>query len=436
VSTLARTLRLLLLTVAFVGCDSSAELEECVPSDEPEAAPGSRRNACLRSVFQTEDLRAREVRGLVRRGEDVVPGATVRVESTAGFETGKVAAPASTVTDAVGVFGGLRTVALRYDLLVKLDRPGASEHDVMLYRGLGGRYIEPSIEGPRTFARAWTSRVDVALDRAVPTGHSLAFFASGDGVYSVMGDLTSGLSVLTGGYSNRATVHVLEYETAGGFEKATSYGKAEVGLDAGSARRIDVALEPITKFVEPKFAVTAPAGFVSSTVEIRFGFTRTSDGLLASVPVGSSKPLPIIPNAGYTYQVTATAGGAVSDTGETGFDVLAPLTAIELPDPPIVAAPLDGEARAVGETLLVDGEGVFEHVLVPQAGGASIRIVTGQRETAIPDVTSVGATRPVGPYTWTVRSYPTTRFPEALGGVDSRRYRSMGVSRSRSIVLR
>ncbi len=436
-SSLARTLLLLFFASTIAGCDSSAEFEDCVFSDDPGATPGSRRASCPSSVFPSEDRRAREVFGVVRRGEDVVPGAIVRAEPSSGLAPGAPSeTAATTITNGVGFFDGLRTTPLRYDLSVKLDREGSPDPDLLVYRGLGGRYIEPSIEGPRTFTRAWTSRVDVRLDRAVPAGHSVAFFASGDGVYGVTGDLESGLTVLGRAYALDATLHVVEFETAGGLVKATAYGTAGVPVDAGVVRLVTIALQPIPFFVEPKLTVKAPAGFAPSAIDVRFGFTRTSDALLASIPIGSSRSLPIIPNAGYTYRVTATTDGVVSDSGENGFDVLDPVTEIELPAPPTVTSPLEGETRGAGEMLLVDGEGVFEHVLVPQAGGPTMRIITRQREAVLPDVAVLGSTPAVGPYTWTVRSYPTASFADELGGLDSRRFRPMGVSRSRSILLR
>ena len=385
-SSLARTLLLFFFASTIAGCDSSAEYEDCVFSDDPGATPGSRRASCPSSVFPSEDRRAREVVGYVRRGEDVVPGALVRVEPASAFPPGAPSATvATTITNGAGFFDGLRTTPLRYDLSVKLDREGSPGPDLLLYRGLGARYVEPSIEGPRTFARAWTSRVDVRLDRAVPAGHSVAFFASGDGVYGVTGDLESGLTVLGRAYAMDATLHVVELETAGGFAKATAYGTTVVPVDAGTTRLATIALQPISNFVESKFTVKAPVGFAPSAIEVRFGFTRTSDALLVSIPIGSSRSMPMIPNAGFTYRVTATAEGVVSDTGERGFDVDR-LTEIELPAPPSVTSPLEGETRGAGEMLLVDGEGIFEHVLVPQAGGPTMRIITRQREASLPDV--------------------------------------------------
>ncbi|MDF2692633.1 MAG: hypothetical protein K0S65_1016 [Labilithrix sp.] len=432
-SPLARTLPLLLLAGSVFGCDSSAEHEDCVYSDDPGAAPGSRRDACVPSGFPVEKLRSREIGGLVRRGEDLVAGAVVRVDSSPGFAAGMTAAPAFTVTDSVGYFGGLRTVAFRYDLSIKLDQSGA---DLLFYQGLAHRYFEPSIEGPRTFARAWASRFDVTFSRPIPDGHSVGFFVSGDGIYSVTGDRASGLVLLAREYSLPATLHAVEYETARGFEGATAYGKLDVMADAGRVGFATVALAPIEKFVEPQFAVTPPPGYTGASIDVFFGYSRTSAGHLASIPFGGSRRLPLVPNAGYTYRVTATSDGAVSDSGEVVFDVTAPLTQVEMPTPPVIVSPLAEETRGVGEPLLVSGEGVFEHVLVPQAGGPSMRILSAQHEVALPDGTPLAAAHATGPYTWTVRSYPKARFVEAIGWLDTRRYQQMGVTAPRSIVLR
>lgn len=434
-STLARTLALLALPIAaLAGCDSTSAFEDCTV--DAELAPGSRRDRCPASVFPAEHARARELFGVVRRGEDVVGGAMVRAEPSPEFASGRAAAPATTVTNAAGVFNGLLTVSLRYDLLVKLDRPGTPDADVLVFRGLAGRYVEPSLEGPLAAARAFTARVDVALDRAVPEGRSLAFFASGVGIQGVTGDLATGLTVLSGSYAAPATLHVVEYETAGGLAKATAYGTVSVRADAGVARFATIPLQPIPFFVEPTLTAKAPAGASPVTIDVGFSFSRTSGGALASIPAGGSASLPIIPNAGYTYRGRATKDGASLDTGEIAFDVLLPTTEIELPSPPAVLSPRGGEARGVGESLLVDGDGVFEHVLAPAAGGPTIRIVAGQREAALPDVTTLGLAAPIGEHVWTVRSYPTARFAEQLAGLDARRNRPMTVSPPRTIVLR
>jgi hypothetical protein len=434
VSPLGRTLSLLLCTAALVGCDSSSEWEGCVYSDDPGASPGSRRDECPTSLFASEDYRARDVAGVVRRGEDLVEGAVVRLESTAGFRTGEVTAPVVAVTDSVGFFGPLRPIAFRYDASIKLDQSGAA---LLFYRGVAGRYFEPGIEGPHTFTHAWTSRLDVMVDRAVPEGRSLAFFVTGDGVYTVTGDIATGLSVMAREYSMPAALHAVEYETARGFEGATAYGKADVTVDAGKMSFVSIALQPITEAVEPKFSVTAPAGVAPPALEIRLNFfSRTSDAHLATIPAGSSRRLPLVPNAAYTYRATSVTDGAVSDTGEVSLDPRAPLTKVELPAAPVAASPLDGESRAVGESLIVNGKGVFEHLLVPQGGGPTMRIITAQHETTLPDGKPLGAQAAVGAYTWTVRNYPTARWAEDIGWLDARRYRPMGVSKPRTLILR
>lgn len=377
-----------------------------------------------------EDARGREVGGVVRRGEDLVAGAVVRADPTPGFASATSADAVSTITDAAGFFGGLRPIALRYDLSVKLGE------DLLYYRSVARRYIEPSLEGPRVSARAYTARAVLRLDRAVPEGRAIALFASGDGVLGVAGQDGGVVSVLQQRFTTHAAIHVLEYESSGGFEQATAYGKAELTLDASVTKLADVTLAPIGSFVEPTFSVSAPAGLAPAEVEIRFSFTRTSGALLATVPLGSPTELPAIPNAGYTCRARAARDGAVSDTGEVWFDPYRPVTELTLPAPPVAVAPLDGEARAPGESLLVDGEGVFEHILTPEGGGRTLRIITRQRDATLPDPALLGARPASGPHSWTVRSFPSVRFAEDLSGLDARRHRASGASAPRTVTLR
>jgi hypothetical protein len=430
----ARTLTLCLLALTAGACDRSDEHADCVGPGDPAAAPGSRRGACPPSEFREEDYRTREVGGVVRRGEDAVAGATVRVDPSTA--SGREAEVASTVTDASGSFGGLRTVGLRYDLSVDFGRGPSGSDEVMIFRDLAGRRVEPSIEGPRTFGRSWTSRVRVSLDRAVPGDHALAFFVTGAPLYDVQPGAGDELTVLARDYTSPGTLHVVEYEAAGGLETAIAYGKADLLAVAGGTQLVAVGLAPIELVAEPKFVVYGPPGFTAKAIEIRAAYSRTSGAPLASIPVGTSRPLHLPPNAPFTYRVVATDGAVTSDTGEVGFDILEPSTTIVVRAPPRIVSPAEGEARAVGEALLVDGEGVFEHLLAPQAGGPTMRIVTAQRATAVPDPTRVGAPAAAGAYTWTVRAYPAARFAEELGGIDARRYRPMITSAPRTIVLR
>jgi hypothetical protein len=257
-------------------------------------------------------------------------------------------------------------------------------------------------------------------------------------VYGVTGDLATGLSVLTNEYTGPAIVHAIAYESAGGLKTAMAYGRAEVIVGGGRTRLVTMELLPIERFGKPQFEVKAPPGFAAAAVDIYLGFSTTSGALYASVPLGQTMTLPLVPGAGYTYRVVATsAAGAVSDTGESGFDLLRedPIE-IELPDVPSVLFPVDGETRGVGDSLLVDGEGVFEHVLTPTEGKTTLRIVTAQRETTLPDLAVLGAAPAIGSYTWTVRTFPMARFADDLSGTLARRFRPMGASAPRTLVLR
>ncbi|HVJ88372.1 MAG TPA: hypothetical protein VM580_01125, partial [Labilithrix sp.] len=292
-------------------------------------------------------MRSREVSGTVRRGEMGVAAALVRAEPWDGFSHAAGSA-VSTLTDETGFFGGLRPLPLRYDLSVKLG------DDVLVYRGLAGRYFDPWIEDPSfPYPRAWPGRLNVLLAAPLPENHSVAFYASGDGVYGVTGDLATGLSVLTNEYTGPAIVHAIAYESAGGLKTAMAYGRAEVIVGGGRTRLVTMELLPIERFGKPQFEVKAPPGFAAAAVDIYLGFSTTSGALYASVPLGQTMTLPLVPGAGYTYRVVATsAAGAVSDTGESGFDLLRedPIE-IELPDVPSVLFPVDGETRGVGDSL-------------------------------------------------------------------------------------
>lgn len=432
----ARTLPLLFLT-SLAGCDRSGAWPDCVGPGDPSAAPGSRRDACPTSQFPDEDYRTREVSGVVRRGEDVVPGAAVRIDPSPGFASAAEAQVAKAVTDAAGSFTGLRTVAFRYDLFVNLGASSSGNDDVMVFRELASRHVEPSLEGAQTFARAWTARVAVSLARPVAPGQALAFYVSGDPLYTAQAASGNEVTLLTRDYSSAGTLRVVEYDPAGGLETATAYGKADFQSIAGTTVPVPVELTPIDRVAEPKFTVVGPAGFDAKAIEIRFAFSRTSGGVLATIPLGTSRPLHIIPDCPYTYRVVATNGAVTSDTGEVGFDILETASnLVVVSAPPTIVGPAAGESRAVGESLVVDGPGVFEHLLAPKDGGPSVRIVTAQKAASIPDLGAIAPRAAAGNYTWTVRSYPTAHFADELAGLDVRRGRPMTTSAPRTILLK
>lgn len=462
-STLARNLRALLAlltSLVSVGCNRSDDFEGCVSTSDPAASSGARRDQCPSSKFPKEDYRSREVAGIVRRGEDVVPNAMVRVLPWEGFASSEKAHVAEAVTNAVGAFGGLWSAPLRYDMLVRFGPDATGRDDVVVYRGAAMRYIEPTIEGESgPFPRSWRARVDVRPDRTLPSDHELAFFANGDGVYGVTGDMATGLLLSVAAYSNPATIHAVEYVKSGGLATAIAYGEVDVTADAGAARFVTVHLDPIDAMASMKFDVAAPSGFsASDTVDVLIGYGRTSFAVLTRVPVGVATDVPIVPYAGYTYRAHATRpDGARADSGETSLDicptrvprrveagpgepstkdVCTSKTSIELPAPAVLVAPNSGEERASGGTLTASGTGVLEHVLVPESGGPRIRVIVRADDATLPDVQSLGATPAVGSYRWTVRSFPKFRYPEELAGIFARRYQPMSESEPRPIVLR
>lgn len=418
----------------LAGCDRGSEWAECNPDNDPGATPGRRVKQCPTSEFLSEDIWSREVYGRVRRGEELVEGALVQVDRTSGGGPSAPPLPLTTVTDKVGYFSGLRAAPLRYDISARMD------DDVIVYRGVGGRYFEPSIDvSARTFARAFTAGVDIAFDRPTPPDHSIAYFASGDEIFAVNGDAEHGLSVLLGKYTKPATLHAVEYETAGGLQKATAYAKADVVVDAGERRFARFAWAPITRFVSTKFIVKAPPGFVVEPVDVLAGVTPTSDARLVSVPNNTALPYPVIPNMYYSFHARATrADGAVTDSGESVLNIDLPEVEASLEASlPTSISPAEGETRGPGDVFVASGEkGVFEHLLVSQTSGPTVRMVTRSTDTILPDVTALGAAAAAGPYTWTVRAFPTAKVIEDLSGLRPRRYRPMTVSAPRTITLR
>lgn len=406
-------------------------------------SPGERVNACPWSQFPAEDARGREAVGRVWRGEELVAGALVRVDRAA-FGSASAGLPLTTVTDAVGFFSGLRATPFRYDLSVLLGQT------LIVYRDVTARYTEPSIESDRGSVwsgRAWTSHVDVGFDRPLAAGHSVAFFSSGAGIYSVRGDAASGLSVLTDKYTTNATLHAVEYETAGGLAKATAFARVSVDVDAGEGRFARFVFSPVTRFFTPKFSGKLPAGFTNASVDVILSFSATSDARLVTVPLNEAASFPYIVDVGYTYRARATRqDGAVSDSGETGFSADKDETEVELPELPEAVTPAFGETRGAGELLVAQGSsssevgrGVFEHVLAPVAptapGASEIRVVTADSRAELPDVASLGASA-AGAYAWSVRAYPTAKTSQELTGSRARRYRPTAIAPPRTIILR
>jgi hypothetical protein len=410
--------RFLLLTIALAACDSSAVDRECIEE-----------HRCIKSVFK-EDPAARDVSGIVWLGLEAVPGATLRVEP------GEPAAPLSSVADGSG-FYRFRNLAARFDITASI------RSDVITYRNILTRFMDPSFPAPPATPRAWSASVTVVLTQPLAPGHTVAFFASGDGVYSVTGDVASGLKVAVRDFTRPVTLHAVEYEASGGLLTASAYGTTDVIANAGAPQLATFRLDEIEGFGEASFDVRAAPGFVAQPVDIFIGYTLNQLVQVTSIPVGVKQKLPLIPKGVYTYRSRATTpDGAIADSGEKGVDVYNPNT-VELPAPPTAITPLDGETRGPGESFTVDvaqtptGPGVFEHVFEPAPGntGATVRVVTATRDTTLPDVRSVSATAS-GAYTWSVRNYPKVRNAEGVAGQNARRFDPFAQSKPRPITLR
>jgi len=417
---------LLVLAGAISGCESLTEDARCAYVEDPSLAPGERASACLPSGFPEEASWARNVGGIVWRGEDRASGATVTIEPRP--RSGGERVVHSMITDAAGAFT-FHDVTLPYDMTVRHGQ------DVLVYRGLRARYIEPSIAiEPRGLPRAWQAKVDVRLDAPLSERGKLAFFATGASAITATGDLETGVSIVGREYSFEATLHAVEYEEGKGLESARAYGKVDVDVTAARSQLVVLHLDPITTFAEPTIVVTAPAGFQATTADLRVGFTPRSDAHFATIPLGVKARLPFIPDAGYTFRVRAERDGEIVDSGEVGFDLFAEQTSYALPEPLRVEAPAEGASLGPGDPLVVDGAGVLEHVLVPVEGGPSIRIVAKDSRTELPDRSMLGGA--AGAYRWTVHGYPTLRLADELSGIDARRYRSMAASKPRVVELR
>lgn len=399
---------------------------------DPSPSSGAREGKCKPSVVAIPDGRWRDVVGIVRRGESGVAGAIVRIEPTEGFLGERGGRVASTMTDGAGFFGPLSSAALRYDISVRAG------DDVLVYRGAAGRYLEPFFEASSsTPARSWLGRLDVQLEQPLPEGRAVTFFATGKAL-AVVGDLERGIGLVGSDYTFPATVHAVVYEKDGDLSTASAYGKVDVIANPDVPQLARLSFEPIKEFRETKVTVSAPGGYTPRLAEVLVGYSRTSYAPLATIPIGVTRRLPVIPNHGYhAYRVRASLpDGAVSDSGEKFFDIFSSENKIELPLVPRADAPSAGASLASSDRLEARGKGLLEHVLVPKRGAGTIRVVTREPVASLPDVAELGASPPRGEYSWTVRSYPEIRFVDGFGGSDGARFFAVGISAPRSIVFR
>ncbi len=426
-----RALTPLVFVASALSACESPQYPACSYADDPTLAVGTRTDACPASTFRNHDSRWPDVRGLVRQGDEGIPNAIVYIEPS-GVSAYAGDPSIRTTTNDSGVYGPLFNVPFQYDMTVNVDR------HVMVFRGLATPYFEPSLETDPSYpARLYRARVSLQTEAPIPDDHALALFASGTDVIGVEGDLASGLFVLTKTYDAKATLHALEYVKGEELSSAVAYGQVEVATSAGMLRVASLELDGNLLTSEPKFSVMAPDDFDGEIeIELLAAYTGTSFRRLTRARPGVPVKIPLFP-AAYEYRAWAIRkDGARSDSNRVSFDPSAPETKIELPAPPSVEVPLDGASIEGTASFEATGEGVLEHLLVPEGRGPTVHVITTDRQTMLPSFEAVGANRPTGTWTWRIRSFPKLKSTRELGGSVSRRYVPFGTSAPRTITFR
>ena len=419
------------LAALVAACDSS-KFEDC--SADENAPPGKNIDACIKSVFKPKlaDVRAYEIAGVVRRGENPVPGAFVWVEpaQSANIPGTRL----TSTTNAGGAYGPIPFVALRYDLSARVDR------DILVTRDLTFRYFEPTLEetAPSGFARAWASRLVVSLDPPLSGTQAVAFFVTGEGALSVSGNATDGLVLLTRDFSTEYMLHAVTYDAGNDLSTAASYGKLEATSTTDQTSAVHVTLAPIppAAYATVSVETAAPPGFTVTDFAIIAHYSRTSSARATTMVPGVAKRWPVLPGTTYTgYRIRArSADGAELATSEVPFDPFVKDQTIKLPmTVPVLGAPSEGATIGLGDRLEARGGSVFEHVL--EGEGRRIAIVASEESTALPDFPALATQPPRGSYMWRVRSYPDLKGTEELSGVDTRRFRNVAISAPRTIVF-
>lgn len=394
------------------GCDSASVYEQCAKPDKE----FSGEERCFPSTFAQEDKRAREAAGFVTIGIERVPNAVVSMNG------------AVTTTDSSGTYW-FRDTPFRYDVSARVDE------DVIALRGVAQRVVDLVIERDVPI-KAFTAKVVLALKDAPRAGHRLAFFASGDNVVGLSGDLASGLTVASRTFENdKAKIHVVEYPEDVGLAGADAKGSVDVRVRADTATSASVELEPLTEAKETRFELNPPPppGFDLEDVELLLDFgTRLSRTTVRAIPIGTKVVLPVMKDAGWLARRKATrADGAIASIG------LRPFSPGDTVDLALYAPP--EAVRNEGDVLFAksaQGAGVFEHTLVPVAGaGKTIHVFSARDDAKVPDLQALGLPPARGEYRWTVRVFPDFAFVEAMSGIENRLYRSASTSRPRTIVL-
>jgi hypothetical protein len=428
----------LALVATIVACDSS---------EDPKPA----------STFPDLDPTSRDLVGHVHAGTEVVAGALVRVDPSAGFAASPFLLAASdsnprfarTGATDTGGFYRFEFAPFVYDLSIAHGRDLYVFHDVLTRAFDPVFAVEPPITG-------WKARVLPTTNPPPAAGNATVFFVSGTEARTIapVAGTSGALDAVFRHFDSTITLHAIEYVAASGPAAAVAEGKLDVRVRDGVVVSPVLAMTPITAIAAATFDVSPPAGYALAPLELEMDLgIRTSAvplPLTHAVP-GAILNFAVATDARYYVRARATQGGAVSDSGRfqvNPFDK----NAIVLPPPVSTEAPFDDQAIPMGEgtttmtapaVLALGGplsarltKGIVEHALVPESGtGTIVHVVTPERTTSLPDAAALGLPPPSGRYLWTVQSFPTLAFTDHLGGEEGRVIPASWKSAPRVIVV-
>lgn len=428
----------LAFVASIVACDSGEDPKPV--STFPDLAPTSR-----------------DLVGHVHAGTEVVAGAFVRVDPSAGFAASPFLLAASdtnprfarTGATDTGGFYRFEFAPFVYDLSIAHGRDLYVFHDVLTRAFDPVFAVEPPITG-------FKARVLPTTNPPPAAGNATVFFVSGIDARTIapVTGTSGALDTVFRHFDSTITLHAIEYVAAQGPAAAVAEGKLDVRVRDGVVVSPVLAMTPITAIAAATFDVTPPAGHALAPLELEMDLgLRTSAvplPLTHAVP-GAILNFAVATDARYYVRARATQGGAVSDSGRfqvNPFDK----NAIVLPPPVSTEAPIDDQAIPMGEgtttmtapaVLALGGplsarltKGIVEHALVPESGtGTIVHVVTPERTTSLPDASALGLLPPSGRYLWTVQSFPTLAFTDHLGGEEGRVIPASWKSAPRVIVV-
>lgn len=396
-------------------CDSQAD---------PEGASNS--------PFLKESDNERQLAGLVFSGTEAVERIPLRMDPSAIYvDDTRLAATKDPAWSTLTAGGAYRfyNAPLRYDLTF------ARGSEVIVFRDLMYRYVEPSI-GEGSAPKTFRAKTRVLVEPPAKPGSALTILAAGNDVVGFRFDSARAEGELDiRQYATSATLFAVEHDAAKGIGSATSWARVDVSVTADAVATASLALVPLLDVPTPFVIDTkAPPGFVVEQIDVTVDFgVPGSTAVVAKVPSGSTVTYTPIPFSRPLARVRATrADGATSWSPAVFVDPKPGKIVLELPEPANDLAPPIG----VGGTVFATGKGVHEHVLVPASGaGASLRVVTVEGHATLPDVTRSGLPAPRGKYLWTVARYPDVSLPDFFSGREVRTVFSSAKTPPREVVF-